>query len=143
MMTLELFNERDEGIRLINEYCEGIKFAIKFVEAEAIIIKIKTKFVISKLSNFPIMSVGLVSILFRFSGSSFKKASAPVTINNVKNEKIIKFNNKLKFPFLSSFSFLTYLEKSPKFKITIEKNVNVVPVTVINGAILFLSKTLR
>ena len=73
MMTLELFNERDEGIKLINEYCEGIKFAIKFVEAEAIIIKIKTKFVISKLSNFPIMSVGLVSILFRFSGSSFKK----------------------------------------------------------------------
>ena len=91
-MTLELFNERDEGIKLINEYCEGIKFAIKFVEAEAIIIKIKTKLIISKLSNFPIMSVGLVSILFKFSGSSFKKASAPVTINNVKNEKIIRFN---------------------------------------------------
>ena len=38
---------------------------------------------------------------FKLSGSCFKKASAPVTINNVKNEKIIKFNNKLKFPFFN------------------------------------------
>ena len=120
-----------------------MKLAIKFVEAEAIIIKIKTKIVTSKLFSVPIISVGFVSILFKLSGSCFKKASARVTINTVKNEKIIKFNNKLKFPLLSSFSFLTYLEKSPKFIITIEKNVNIVPVTVISGAILFLSKKLR
>ena len=75
------------------------------MDAEAIIIKIKTKIVTCKLFSFPIISVGFISILFKLSGSCFKKASAPVTINNVKNEKIIKFNNKLKFPFLSSFSF--------------------------------------
>ena len=102
MITLELFNERDEGAKLINEYWEGIKFAIKLVDAEAINIKIKAKFVMSKLSNFPIMSVGLVSILLRFSGSCFKKASVPVTINNVKNEKIIRLSIKLRFHFLSS-----------------------------------------
>ena len=60
------------------------------------ITKIKTIIVTNRLSNFPIISLGLVSILFKFSGSFSKKASAPVTMNNVKNEKIIKFNNKLK-----------------------------------------------
>ena len=34
---------------------------------------------------------------------------------------MVKFNIKVKFPFLSWFSFSTYLEKSPKLKITIEK----------------------
>ena len=56
-----------------------------------------------------------------------------MTINNEKNEKIIRFKIKLKLPFLSSFSFLMYLEKSPNDKITIEKKVNVVPATVIMG----------
>ena len=55
--------EEIQGIKFIKVYCEGIKLAIRFVDAEAIIIKIKTKFVINKLSNFPIISVGFVSIL--------------------------------------------------------------------------------
>jgi len=67
----------------------------------------------NKLSSFPIISLGLVSIRSRFSGSCFKNASTPVTINNVMNEKIIRFNNRLKLPFLNSFSFFTYLAKSP------------------------------
>ena len=100
----------DEGNKLIRVYCEGIKFAIKLVEAVAKIIKIKTKFVIKILSNVPIISVGFVRILKLFSGSNFKKASTQVTINITKNEKITKFNIKLKFPFFSSFSFFTYLE---------------------------------
>ena len=87
--------------------------AIKFVDAEAIIIKIKANIVISKSSNFPIISVGLVNILSKFSGFCFRKASDPITINKAKNEKIIKLRIKLKFPFFNSFSFLTYLEKSP------------------------------
>ena len=70
-------------------------------------IKTKTKLVISKLSNFPIISVGLVNILFKFSGSCFKKPSAPATIKTVINEKITRFNSKLKFPFFNSFSFFT------------------------------------
>ena len=51
---------KELGIKLIIEYCDGIKLAIKFVDAEATIIKIKTIIVINKLSIFPIMSVGLV-----------------------------------------------------------------------------------
>ena len=109
------------GNKLISEYCDGIKLAIKFVEADAIIIKIKTKLVNNKLFSLPIMSVGFVSIFSIFSGLCFKKASAPMTIKSAKKEKIIKFNIKVKFPFLSWFSFSTYLEKSPKLKITIEK----------------------
>ena len=54
-------------------------------------------------------------------------------------EKTIKFKIKDKFPFLSSFSFLTYLEKSPKFNNKIEKYANTVPTIVIRGQILFLS----
>ena len=64
------------------------------------------------------ISVGFVNI---FSEFSFKKTSAPITINKAKNENKIKFKIKLKFPFFNSFSSLTYLEKSPKLKITIEK----------------------
>ena len=41
----------------------------------------------------------------KFSGSCFKIASTPATINNAKNENIIKLKIKLKFPFLNSFSF--------------------------------------
>ena len=114
-------------------YCDGIKFVIKLVDAEAIIIKIRAKFVINKLSNFPIISVGLVKILDKFSGSCFKYASTPETINKAKKEKNIKFNNKLKFPLFNSLWLLTYLEKSPKLKITIEKYANIVPATVIKG----------
>ena len=58
-------------------------------------------------------------------------------MNNAKNEKIIRFKIKLKLPFFSSCSFLTYLEKSPNDKIIIEKKVNVVPATVIIGPTLF------
>ena len=121
IIILELLTDKDDGIKLINEYWEGIKLAIKFVEAEAIIIKIKTKLVTSKLSNFPIISVGLVKILSKLSGFCFKNESDPMTINKAKEEKITKFKIKLKFPFFNSFSFFTYLEKSPKVKITIEK----------------------
>ena len=70
-------------------YWEGTKLAIKLVDAEAIIIKIKTIFVTSKLSNFPIISVGFVNIFSKFSGFCFKKASTPVTINKAKKENII------------------------------------------------------
>ena len=59
--------------------------------------------------------------MINFQDSCFKNASTPATINKAKNEKIIKFKIKLKFPFFNSFSFFTYLEKSPKLKITIEK----------------------
>ena len=67
-------------------YCEGIKFVIKLVEADAIIIKINAKLVSSKLFNFPIISVGFVRILDKFCASSFKKASKPTTINNEKTK---------------------------------------------------------
>ena len=97
--------EKDEGSKLIRVYWEGIKFAIKFVDAEAIIIKIKAKETKRILSNLPIISVGLVRIISTFCWFKFWKASAPVTINNEKNEKIIRFKIKLKLPFLSSFSF--------------------------------------
>ena len=102
-----------------------------------LIIKIKAKFVINKLSNFPIISVGFVKILINFQDLVLKKHLTPETINKAKKEKIIKFNIKLKFPFFNSFSFFTYLEKSPKLKITIEKYANTVPATVINGPKLF------
>ena len=81
-----------------------------------------------------------MNILVRFSESSFKKASIPDTINKAKNENIIKFSIKLKFPFFSSLLSFTYLEKSPKLKITIEKYAKIVLVTVIKGPKLFLSK---
>ena len=70
-------------------YCDGIKFAIKFVDKEASKIKIKAKLVTSKLSNLPIISDGLISIIDKFSGFCFKKASTPITINNAKIEKIV------------------------------------------------------
>ena len=107
MIKLELFKEREFGRKLINEYCEGIKFATKLVDTDANIIKIKIKFVINKLSIVPAISLGFVSILDKDPESCFKKASAPITINNAKKEKIIKFKIKLKLPFFNSFSFLT------------------------------------
>jgi len=107
IIKLEVFKERDDGIKFINVYWEGIKLATKFVDNEAIIIKTRTKLVISKLFKDPIMSVGFVSILDKLSGSCFKKLSTPVTINKAKNENIIKFNIKLKLPFFNSTSFFT------------------------------------
>ena len=94
--------------------------AIKFVEEEATKIKNNTKTVINILSILPMMSVGLVNILSIFSMFLLRKTSAPITISTENNEKISKFNIKLRFPFFNSFVFFTYLEKSPKFKITIE-----------------------
>ena len=88
-------------------YWVGIKFAIRLVETEAIIIKIKTKFVISKLFKDPIISVGFVSILDKVSGFCLKKPSTPITIKRAKNEKINKFRIKLKLPFFKSSSFFT------------------------------------
>ena len=70
-------------------------------------IKIKTKLVTSKLLKDPIISVGFVSILDKFSGFLFKNASTPITIKRAKKEKIIKFKTKLKFPFFNSLSFFT------------------------------------
>ena len=57
------------------------------MDAEAIIISIKTKLTINKLSTFPIMSVGLVKILDKFSLSCFRNPSKPVTINNAKKKR--------------------------------------------------------
>ena len=71
-----------------DRYWDGIKLAIKFVEADAIIMKIKTKLVNNKLFSLPIISVGLVSIFSTFSGLCFKKASTPITIKSPKKEKI-------------------------------------------------------
>ena len=93
-----LLTDKEKGKKLIKVYWDGIKFAIKFVEAEAIIIKIKAKTIRKKLSIFPRISVGFVNILERFSGSCFKKASMPDTINKAAKEKIIKFNIKVRFP---------------------------------------------
>ena len=42
-------------------------------------------------------------------------------MKTAKKEKITRFKIKLKLPFFNSFSFLTYLLKSPKLTITIEK----------------------
>ena len=113
------------------------------VDAVATIIKKRVTTVICKLSNFPIISVGFVKILSMSVNFWFKKISEPKTIKTAKNEKIIKFKIRLKLPLFKSFSFFTYLEKSPKLTIIIEKYANIVPVTVNRGAILLLFKTLN
>ena len=59
------------------------------------------------LSNFPIISVGLVKILSMFSKFLFKITSDPTTIKTAKKENIIRFIIRLKFPFFNSFSSLT------------------------------------
>ena len=66
--------------------------------------------------------------------------SDPKTIKIEKNEKRIRLNNRLKLPKLKSFSFFTYLEKSPKFTKTMEKYANNVPVTLIKGYMFFFEK---
>ena len=75
-----------EGKKLINEYCEGIKLAIKLVDKEATITKIKTKLVISKLSSFPIISIGLVSIFSNSVLFLLNIPSTPATIKTARNE---------------------------------------------------------
>ena len=85
------------------------------------------------LLNLPIISVGFVKILSISIRLFFKTISDPITINTEKKEKITKLNNKLKFPILSSLSFFTYLEKSPKLTITIEKYAKIVPAIEIIG----------
>ena len=75
----------------------------------------------NKLSNLPIISVGLVNIRSILSKFLFKIMSTPKTIKTENKEKIIKFKIRVKLPIFNSFSFFTYLEKSPKFTITIEK----------------------
>ena len=67
----------------------------------------------------------------------FTKQTTKNTINRAKKENNIKFNIKLKLPFLSSLSSLAYLEKSPKLKITKEKYAKIELVTVIKGPKLF------
>ena len=83
--------DKEKGKKFTKVYWDGIKLTIKLVDAEAIIIKTKAKIITCKLSNLPRISVGFVNILFKFSGSCFKKASMPETINNAKKEKINKF----------------------------------------------------
>ena len=112
------------------------------MDADAITIKNRAIIVICRLSNFPIISVGLVKILSKSENFWFKKISEPVTIKTEKKENIIKFIIKLKLPFLKSLSFFTYLEKSPKLIIKIEKYANIAPATVNKGAKLFISKKL-
>ena len=121
IIKLDNFKFNLLGTKLIREYCDGIKFETKLVEIEATIIKMKAVIVMAKLSNLPIISLGLVKIEFKSKNFKLRKTSDPITIKTEKKEKIIKLNIKLKFPFLSSFSLLTYLEKSPKFTNRIEK----------------------
>ena len=49
IIKLTLFNDNADGIKFIKEYCEGIKFAIKFVEIEAIAIKTKAKIIKNRM----------------------------------------------------------------------------------------------
>ena len=80
------------GWKLIKEYCDGIKLAIKLVDAEAIIIKNKATTVSSKLLYLPIISVGFVKILSISSNFWFKKTSAPETMKTANTEnKIIAY----------------------------------------------------
>ena len=110
------------------------------MDIEATIIKKRTTTVICKVSNLPIISVGLVKILSKSSNFKFKNASEPMTIKTEKNENIIRFKSKLRFPFFKFFSSFTYLEKSPKLIIIIEKYAKIVPATVMSGAKLLISK---
>ena len=92
------------------------------------------------MSNFPIISVGFVNKPPTAINFLSKITSAPKTISIDRKEKIIKFKNKLKFPIFNSFSFFTYLEKSPKFTRSIEKKAKNVPATVIKAIILSFDK---
>ena len=112
------------------------------VEAVANNININAIVVKKVLSNLPIISVGFVNNLSTCIKFFTKIISAPNTIKTDKNENNNRFKIKLKLPLFNSFSFLTYLEKSPKFTIRIEKYANMVPVTVNKGNKLFLEMAL-
>ena len=75
------------------------------------------------------ISVGLVNILSTGIKFFSKTTLDPRTKKIARNEKIIKFKSKLKLPLFTSLSLLAYLEKSPKFTITIEKYAKKVPAT--------------
>ena len=79
------------------------------------------------MSNLPTISVGLVKIELKSRNLKFKNTSDPITIKTEKKEKIIKLAIKLKLPFFSSLSLLTYREKSPKVTIIIEKYTKIAP----------------
>ena len=85
--------------------------------------------VMDVLSNLPTISVGLVKIELKSRNLKFKNTSDPITIKTEKKEKLIKLAIKLKLPYLSSLSFLTYREKSPKLTIKIEKYAKIAPAT--------------
>ena len=121
IMKLEFLRVSLFGIKFISEYWAGIKFATRLVDIDAVIIKNRAITVTWRLSNLPIISVGFVKILSKSSTLRFKKASAPTTIKTEKKEKTIKLKSKRKFPFFKSFSSLTYLEKSQKLIMMIEK----------------------
>ena len=77
--------------------------------------------------------MGFVNILSTAIKFFSKKTLDPKTKKIARNEKINKFKSKLKLPLFTSFSFFAYLEKSPKFTITIEKYAKKVPATESNA----------
>ena len=85
--------------------------------------------VMDVLSNLPTISVGLVKIEPKSRNLKFKNTSDPITIKTEKKEKIIKLVIKLKLPYFSSLSLITYREKSPKVTIIIEKYAKIAPAT--------------
>ena len=113
---------------------------IKLVDRDEKIIKIRAKTVKPVLSNFPIISIGLVNIWSTTISFWFKKTSTPTTIDVAKNENKIIFRKRLRFPNFRSLSVLTYLEKSPKFNNTIEKYEKIVPVKTTKGKTLDFEK---
>ena len=68
-------------------------------------IKNKDTIVKKSLSNFPIISVGLVSSLSTWMAFLVKIISEPNIINSENIENKIKFKIKLKFPFFISPMF--------------------------------------
>ena len=110
-----------DGNKFIIEFCEGMQLAIKFVDADATTINIKTTIVRNVLFNLPIISFGFVKMLS--SGILFlaKIISEPITMNIEKKEIRTKFKINDKLPLYNSFLFFTYREQSPKFNIKIEK----------------------
>ena len=141
-MQLALFKFRELGKKFISEYWEGIKLATKLVDADEIIMKKMAITVIDVLSNLPTISVGLVRIELKSRNLKFKNTSDPITIKTEKKEKISKLISKLKLPFLSSLSLLTYREKSPKVTIIIEKYAKIAPATDNRAKIFSSSKRL-
>ena len=72
-MSPALLTDKEKGKKLINVYWDGIKFTIKFVDADAIIIKIKAKTTSNKLSNFPRILLDLLKFCLNFLDLASKK----------------------------------------------------------------------